>query len=145
MALVEDKELRELRSRRDTAYSMLKELEFDYHSGILTEEDYRDLEEKYKTKALAILSELDATTTGTEAEDEIEKHVQKLRRGKVQPRPQVSPKRKQGTTTEAQVEREVLKLRQQKGHFCTQCGARYEEDDRFCSKCGASLKRGRQN
>lgn len=143
--LVDNKELRELRSKRDTAYSMLKELEFDYHSGILTEEDYRDLEEKYKTKAIAILGELDASETGTEGEDEIEKQVRKLRRAKVQPRPQVSQRAKRDTAVEAEVEREILALRQQKGRFCTQCGTRYEEGDRFCSNCGANLKRGEQS
>ena len=38
-----DEKFRELHSRRDTTYSMLKELEFDFQSGILTEGDYHDL------------------------------------------------------------------------------------------------------
>ncbi len=44
-----------LLTRRDTTYSMLKELEFDYHSGLLTEEDYRDLEDRYRGQAISIL------------------------------------------------------------------------------------------
>ena len=57
--LVKDEKLQELHSNRDTTYSMLKELEFDYQSGILTEEDYRDLEAKYKRKAVATLRGID--------------------------------------------------------------------------------------
>ena len=54
-----DEKYRELYSRRDTTYAMLKELEFDFQSGILTEEDYRDLEVRYKRTAISILRETD--------------------------------------------------------------------------------------
>ncbi len=56
---VEDEKLRELHSRRDTTYSMLKELEFDFQSGVLTEEDYHDMELRYKSKAISILKDTD--------------------------------------------------------------------------------------
>ncbi len=72
---VEDEKFRELHSRRDTTYSMLKELEFDFQSGILTEEDYRDLEARYKRKAISILRDADDLAKGTEVEEEIEKQV----------------------------------------------------------------------
>ncbi len=69
--------------RRDTTYSMLKELEFDYHSGLLTEEDYRDLEDRYRGKAISILKSIDqAGSAGDDAGDEIEKQVAELRREK---------------------------------------------------------------
>ena len=77
----EDEKLKELQSRRDTAYSMLKELEFDFQSGILTEEDYRDLESRYKQKAISILKDIDNMEAGDDVEDEIEKQVRELRSG----------------------------------------------------------------
>ncbi len=80
--LVEGEKLRELHSKRDTSYSMLKELEFDFQSGILTEEDYQDLEVRYKRKAISILRNIDDLESGAEVEDEIEKQVRELRRGK---------------------------------------------------------------
>jgi hypothetical protein len=61
---------------------MLKELEFDFQSGVLTEEDYRELEARYKRKAISILRDIDDRETGTDIEVEIEKQVQELRRGK---------------------------------------------------------------
>ena len=79
VALGEDRALRELHSRRDTAYSMLKELEFDYESGILAEEDYRDLEARYRRKAISTLKELDDLEEGGGLEDEIERQVRALR------------------------------------------------------------------
>ena len=77
----EDKEFQESLSKRDTTYSMLKELEFDFQSGILTEEDYRDLEARYKRKAISILKDIDDLEKGTAVEAEIEKQVLELRRG----------------------------------------------------------------
>ena len=79
---VEDGNLQELYSKRDTTYSMLKELEFDFRSGILTEEDYRDLEARYKRKAISILRDIDDLGKGTEVEEEIENQVLELRRNK---------------------------------------------------------------
>jgi len=102
-----DDRLQALLSRRNTAYSMLQELEFDFQSGILAEDEYRDLEATYKGEAISILKEIDHLPTDTERDDEIEK--------------------------------QVLELRQSKGQFCTQCGARHEESDLFCSQCGMNL------
>ncbi len=103
--------LGELHSKRDTAYSMLKELEFDFQSGILTEEDYRDLEAKYKSKAISVLKDIDDLKDGSQPEAE----------------------------AEAEIERQVQRLRRGKDRFCARCGARLRESERSCSRCGASL------
>jgi len=127
-AVAGDEKFRELHSKRDTAYSMLKELEFDYQSGILTEEDYRELEARYKKKAISILKDADELEKGNEVEGDIEAQVQRLRRGK------------NSQSVVDDVEREVLKVRRTQGKFCSQCGTASQENDRFCSKCGAKLK-----
>ena len=123
----EDEKFRELHSRRDTTYSMLKELEFDFQSGILTEEDYRDLEARYKRKAISILKDADDLEKGTETAGDIEEQVQKLRRAK-------------SNNLDKEVEEEVLKLRRSQGKFCPQCGTKSQDDDRFCASCGAKLR-----
>jgi len=79
---VEDEKLQELHSKRDTTYSMLKELEFDFQSGILTGKDYRDLEAKYKRKAVSLLKDIDGLKKDTGVEEQIEKQVMELRRSK---------------------------------------------------------------
>ncbi len=80
--LTEDEKMQELHSKRDTTYSMLKELEFDFESGILTGEDYRDLEGRYKGKAISILRGIDSLEKSGGVEEEIEKQVRELRRDK---------------------------------------------------------------
>ena len=161
----EDEKFRELHSRRDTTYSMLKELEFDYQSGILTEEDYRDLEARYKRKAISILKDTDDLEKGGEAGGDVKEPVQKARPVKrndldVEVEEEVLKLRKvKGANANDEVEGEVLKLRQSKGgdsgkaveeevsrvrkgqgKFCSQCGAKANDDDRFCAGCGAKLK-----
>lgn len=79
---VEDDKFQELHSKRDTTYSMLKELEFDFQSGILTEEDYHELEVRYKGKAISILRDIDDLGKDTNVEEEIEKQILGLRRSK---------------------------------------------------------------
>lgn len=78
---IEDEKYRELYSKRNTTYAMLKELEFDFQSGILTEEDFRELEARYRRKAISILRATDDLEKGTGAEGEIEDQVQELRQG----------------------------------------------------------------
>ncbi len=102
--LAEDEKLQELRSKRDTTYSMLKEMEFDLQSGILTEEDYRDLEARYKRKAISILRGIDDLKAGTNMEDEIEKRVLELRRSKGRFCPQCGTRYQEGA------------------RFCSRCG-----------------------
>ncbi|MCH8863758.1 MAG: zinc-ribbon domain-containing protein [Chloroflexi bacterium] len=104
-----DTELQELHSRRDTTYSMLKELEFDYQSGILTEEDYRELEKRYKRKGISILKNIDQLGEGADLDDDIEAQIKKMRRPESEAR------------------------------FCPQCGEKYRAGDRFCTHCGTRL------
>ena len=102
--LAEDEKLRELSSKRDTTYSMLKEMDFDLQSGILTEEDYHDLEARYKKKAISILIGINDLKRGTDIEDKIEKRVLELRQGKGRFCPQCGTKY------------------QEDDRFCSRCG-----------------------
>lgn len=74
--------LGELYSKRDTTYSMIKELEFDLQSGTLNEADHEDLSERYKAKAVSLLRDIDNVEQGGDVEMEIEKQILELRRGK---------------------------------------------------------------
>ncbi len=110
--LVKDEQWRELYSKRDTTYSMLKELEFDFRSGILTEEDYRDLEARYKRKAISILRDVDDLERGTNVEAEIERQVLELRQGKGRFCPKCGARCQEGD------------------RFCSSCGASLSREER---------------
>ncbi len=104
VASTQDEKLQELHSKRDTTYSMLKELEFDFQSGILTDEDYHDLETRYKRKAISILRDTDALENDTGVEEEMEKQVLELRRGEGKFCPQCGTRCQEGD------------------RFCSRCG-----------------------
>ncbi len=142
----EDDKFRELHSRRDTAYSMLKELEFDYQSGILTEEDYHDLESRYKRKAISILKDTDDLEHGGRGGGDSEEPVRKVRPVKSSAvdaeveEEVLKLRRARGNNVDREVEEDVIKLRQGGAKFCPQCGTKSQEDDRFCASCGTKLK-----
>ena len=112
-ASFEDERLQELRSERDTTYSMLKELEFDFQSGILTDEDYRDLETSYKRKAVSILKKIDGLQEPASMEEEIEKQIQELRRGEERFCPQCGKKYQKGDL------------------FCSHCGTDLDQGEKL--------------
>ena len=52
-------ETEDLHRRKESTYSALKELEFDYKTGKLSEQDYRELDARYKAQAIEILEAID--------------------------------------------------------------------------------------
>ncbi len=109
-----DDRLGELLSNRDTTYSMLKELEFDYQSGILSKEDYQELEARYKGKAISVLKGIDGLKDIGDVEADIEKQVLGLRQVRGSFCPQCGDRR------------------QPNDRFCSGCGANLskgESDD----------------
>ncbi|MFQ5988031.1 MAG: zinc ribbon domain-containing protein, partial [Dehalococcoidia bacterium] len=133
----EDERLGELRSQRETIYSAIEELKFDYEQGKLSLSDYQDLEKRYKEKAISILKEIDAWEKGKEPEDEIEEEVMRLRRSRRAAAVElVCPRCGRETRREASFCPRCgspLPLR------CPRCGATYEVGDRFCPRCGGSI------
>ncbi|MFH1647353.1 MAG: zinc ribbon domain-containing protein [Chloroflexota bacterium] len=130
--------LDDLRSRRDTTYSMLKEVQFDYQSGILTEEDYKDLETRYKARAITLLKDMDGLAAAESGDDEIEKRVRALRRTANAP--------KEKGDIEDEIEKRVRALRRKnEPAVCPGCGEKRPEGARFCPSCGQSLQQEVRN
>ena len=130
-----EEELRRLNSEKESVYSALKEIDFDYSTGKLSKEDYDELENKYKTQAVALLKEIDSLGGKSyilDLDKEIEKEIRTIRRTKTEP------------TDDEEIEKEILNARQfrvleDSRLICSVCGNEYKSDDRFCSKCGARL------
>jgi hypothetical protein len=112
--------LLDLEIQKEEVYAAIKEMEFDHKMGKLSKEDYQTLRDKYTTKAVGSLREIEA----------LEREGNRSR------------------DIESEIEKEILTLRQEgpggrikneKVSFCTQCGRRASPRDRFCSQCGKRL------
>jgi hypothetical protein len=127
-------ELKRLNSEKESLYTALNDIEFDYGLGKLSREDYDDLKRDYKAKAASVLKQIDAIGEGQHSpglEDELEKEIIALRKSK-------SPEHDE-------IEEEILKVRKQnidKNRYltCMNCGNQYSARDLFCSRCGIGLK-----
>lgn len=113
---------KELQKQKEDVYAVIKEMEFDFGMGKISEEDYQELRSQYKTKALDILKEFDAVDKRDDTDAEIEREVQRLRKKK-------APKKKKGDEKETGVQI----------NFCPHCGTKIAQDHKFCRGCGKSL------
>ena len=151
--VAEDSRRQDLVVRRESAYAALQELEFDLAAGSLSQEDYRDMEARYKNRALTTLKELDNLGNRPGPEQEIEREIRALRSGGKSV--EVEALRGPGKGPEAEIEAEVRKLRRRgkglavesqtevqkpsQANFCSHCGAGVQPGANFCSKCGERL------
>lgn len=110
--------LSELLEKKQTIYSALKELEFDYRTGKISDDDYRQMIGGHKAEAVAILKAIEEAVKRSDFGDEIEKRVMELRRSS-----QAAKKAPVAWT-------------------CSSCGERLGAEDNFCSACGAKIARG---
>lgn len=121
-------------------------LDFDYDTGKLPDEDYRQRRENLITEAAALLKEIDkldqqfdeqlaeqlttktTPTSGSEADLNLDIEAAIASR-RAQPE-KAAP---------AKTSRVPAVTRNGKTNFCTQCGRPVDEDDKFCAGCGQSL------
>lgn len=91
--------LETLIAQRDSAYAAIRDLDFDFQLGKLSESDYRTLRERYKARAASVLQQIDAVSgdVAASADARIEEEVTRRRAAK--------------TPDEEVIEREVARLR----------------------------------
>lgn len=118
-------------AQRDSAYDAIRDLDFDFQMGKLSQSDYAALREKYKARAALALQQIDALD-GNGAGKKIEDNVAQLR----------AAKRAAPPAGDA-LEQEIARVRAAKGAAsnmrCGDCGTPYQPGDAFCAKCGNRL------
>jgi hypothetical protein len=102
--------IKDLEERKETLYSTIKDIEFDYETGKLSESDFKDLRAQYKQEAIGILKEI----------DQLQKRTVKPKSlfGKQETQPKIS---------------------EDKVSFCWLCGTAVAENDQYCANCGNEL------
>jgi hypothetical protein len=114
IGLPTETEFDRLLNRKTMVYGNLKDLEFEYAMGRLTNADYQQLSAAYKNEAAAILQKLDQVDAAGNADETIEEDIA-LRKSRLY-----------GSSSE-----ETLKV-----SSCPACGAEVLSGKRFCGDCG---------
>lgn len=110
-----DGPLTDLILRKDTVLQSIKENEFDYQTGKLSDEDFQRTDARLRQQALALLRQIEQSqpaTAGLEAA--LEEEIRKQRA--------VLPSPKAASTL-----------------TCPQCQAPVQMGDNFCPKCGFAV------
>ena len=115
--LLAETELDRLLNRKAIVYSNLKDLEFEYKMGRLSDADFRRLEAGYKSEAAGILQKLDQLGAAKNLDEFIERDVaaRKTKLFSSQPVPVQDSGR------------------------CPSCGTELISGKKFCADCGHRL------
>ena len=114
--LLAETELDRLLNRKAVVYSNLKDLEFEYKLGRLSEADYIRLEAGYKSEAALILQQLDALGVEKNLDEALERDVAARRGRAAAARPPAAETAR-----------------------CPSCGVENPPSKRYCGDCGHRL------
>jgi hypothetical protein len=113
--------LREVEREKQLVLKAIKEIELDYQMRKIAEVDYKEMVERYRARALRLISELEA---GDNFRPLIERELRdRLARGDAAP--DAATAAPAGLATKAAA--------------CPSCGAQNDDDAQFCKKCGGKL------
>ena len=116
-APTENPELKHLETKRQVLYDNLKDLQFEYHQGKLSEGDYQSLKAGFLGDLAGVMEAIERLeqASGAQAKEAIpqgSEEKERLKQGKT-PKPGVT--------------------------VCPSCNAENAPDHRFCGKCGKAL------
>jgi rRNA maturation endonuclease Nob1 len=106
----------ELIKNKNVLLQEIKEIDFEYQMGKLSEQDYKNLKGDFENQAIDVLQKIDNKGNGKSSKDDVELEI------------------------------EIYKKRQKKSKtqhsfkFCSNCGNKIQPHDKFCSSCGKNLK-----
>jgi len=155
-AAVGGRRKRELERGKQLVLKAIKEVGLDYQMRKVAERDYREMVERYRTRAMRLMSEIEA---GDDFRALIEKELaMRLKlEGSKQPSAVQAPAEKVITRNLAEEARQALAtlsteeeanlqerfatkgLENTERPACATCGTLNDNDARFCKKCGAKL------
>ena len=131
----EETPLHILMGRKEAIYQSIKDLEFDFKTAKLSEEDYGELREKLESEAITILKAIDETKAPKTSS----------------PLQSISQPSKKKTPRERNICPACGEPNLKDAGFCggcggalnktacAECGHNYKPTDKFCRGCGASL------
>lgn len=124
----------ELAARKAGLLESLREVEFDYKTGKLTDEDYKAAKSRYERATIKTMRALDEIHGGRGWENAVDDELTR--------RINVMHQREQAAQhAEADAQHRAKAAAQIE---CPECGKHLEADARFCSKCGTTIQQSAQ-
>jgi hypothetical protein len=127
--------MRELEREKQLVLKAIKEVELDYQMRKIAEADYREMIERYRSRAMRVISEIEA---GDNYRELIERELKDrlaaalaVREGAPAPAPTTVPVPTPAPAAGAPAA----------ANACASCGKTNDEDAQFCKKCGTKLAR----
>jgi hypothetical protein len=146
--LVEDDKFTQLLGRKDATLQAIKELEFDYRVGKMSDEDFQRMDQRLRRQAIVLIQQVEKLAPAEAAlDDQIETMIARMRQMQnvappvptaapvaakpalgnghtAHPTPPASPTPASPTAA---------------ARFCTNCGERLEAGHKFCAHCGTPV------
>lgn len=124
----DDDHLADLMARKENVIVAIKETEFDYHTGKLSEEDYQRYDQRLRRQAVGLIQQIEKIAPDTDAlNTQLEAEIARMRKVRT-------------NGTGAKTATTVVVPAVDKARFCHECGATIVESDKFCSQCGTPVR-----
>jgi hypothetical protein len=129
-APVENPELKHLETRRQVLYDNLKDLQFEYHQGKLTDEDYQSLKQGFLYDLAGVMDSIEriglrpAKPSGRQA------------KSARQPEPPAAVAQRSESPAKPRIEHPAAAPEK---NICPSCQASNPPGNRFCGQCGQPL------
>lgn len=126
------KQIEALSARKGRILQTLKDIEFDYETGKISEEDYEELRRRHERKALKIMRQLDDLREGDDdLLEDIDSEVSERLKKRRDSTDAGSPRdRSTDDASTGPGDRPIA---------CPSCGRGLEADARFCDRCGTEI------
>jgi hypothetical protein len=129
--VVEDDKLVELLGRKDATLQAIKDLEFDYRVGKMSQEDYQRLDQRLRRQAIGLMQQIEKVAPESASLDEqLESIIAQFRQTSLPstPAPSVPTSTASASPSASNSAR-----------FCTECGKPIEAGHKFCAYCGTAV------
>jgi hypothetical protein len=148
--LVEDDKLAELLGRKDAALQAIKDLEFDYRVGKVSQEDYQRIDQRLRRQAIVLIQQIEKLAPASASLDqELESIIAHYRQTTVAPavvsappaRTPIAAPPMEAMPTPIATSAPLVASSDpaQVTRYCTQCGRPIEPGHKFCGYCGTPV------
>jgi hypothetical protein len=104
--------LERLSLQKETLYTAIRDLDFDFQTGKVDQKDYAELRQHFEGEAIRLLRQIDVVDPLSELDNELERQIHVLRQQRLSP----------------------LVLSSQ--NTCLRCKGMLQGDENFCPSCG---------